>query len=167
MKITVKSMAIFFVFVLVLIGVSTTVFAARRARVIAAPTCEIGSMYGKCSGSYRCGSEVEPNESRQLATSITATNVYGCMMNYQDVDWFKIDCAVGDFPTFILNHDKKVSFNIELYVDGALAATGTAGDGDVILQTKITENTYVRVWPVNGTGYYHLEIVPGNTKFVP
>lgn len=139
----------------------------RIRRTKSTGTCEIGTLSGKCSGHYRCGSEIEPNESRILATPIVATNIFGCMMNYQDVDWFEINAPIGDYPTFVLSHEKNVDFDMEVYVDGKLAASATGIEQVDSITTKTSGKVYVRIYPVNGTGYYHLELVPGNTTFVP
>ncbi len=137
----------------------------RRAK--STGTCEIGTLSGKCSGHYRCGSEIEPNESRILATPIAASNIYGCMMNYQDIDWFEIIAPIGDYPTFVLSHENNVDFDMEVYVEGKLAASATGTEPIDTITTKTSGKVYVRIYPAKGTGYYHLELVPGNTTFVP
>lgn len=114
-----------------------------------------------CTGAYaQSSSEVEPNNSKDLADKVTGMTIRGSLSSTKDVDWFYLTGQEGVKPTFTIRHASGIDFDFAVYSDGELikTCTGTAStDSETV---NVPGKCYIKVYSFRGKGAYTITITP-------
>jgi len=117
-------------------------------------------------GSYGIGgpSEVEPNNTMNLADRVTGFEINGVIGMQGDEDWFVLNSQEGVNPTFIIYHDPGVDIDFEVYntTYGVTQRVGSAlgtNSGDAV-RVHTPGQAHIRVWAHQGMGPYRIQIMP-------
>lgn len=109
--------------------------------------------------------EVEPNDSVELADSVSALTINGTIGSDEDVDWFVLVGQEGYQPTFSIIHDDANDFDFEIYSDGESVGAAVGIDSGDSLSCSVPGRCHVKVWSSTGTGAYSIQIAPkGNSS---
>lgn len=108
--------------------------------------------------------EVEPNDSMDLADSISALAINGTIGSDEDVDWFVLVGQEGYQPTFTIVHEEGNDFDFEIFSDGESVDSAVGVESGDSLTCSVPGRCHVKIWSCDGTGAYSLQIAPrGNS----
>ncbi len=105
-------------------------------------------------------SEVEPNDTVDLADAIEGYEIYGYACPGDD-DWYMLDGSEGENPTISLDYDLKTcDIDLEVYSDEEMAGELTATEPPDSDDFKVPGTCYIHVWAFDGEGYYTVIVEP-------
>ncbi len=113
------------------------------------------------------GQEMEPNDTRFMATLSRSFNLIGSLRAGDDEDWFELAGQEGVTPTFQISHDERANFNLEVYSDNDLACRSLGGAGSERISCQVPGKCFVRVHRVSGEGGYAVRIETGGGSIPP
>ncbi|HDS30382.1 MAG TPA: hypothetical protein ENN67_04990 [Firmicutes bacterium] len=105
--------------------------------------------------------EVEPNDTKALADTITGFVIRGHVDEDDPDDWFRLDGQEGTFPQFtIFFNDEEVEVDFEVYSDNDLVqVVQEYGSGESV-KLNIPGECFIHVYLWSGEGDYRIEIEP-------
>jgi S1-C subfamily serine protease/DUF971 family protein len=106
----------------------------------------------------QAGGEVEPNNTREIATLTGALSLTGQLGDGDPEDWFELAGQEGTNPSFTISHGQDANFDFEVFSNAVLmcGATGT-GITDTV-RCPVPGRCFVRIWRVRGAGAYTVRV---------
>jgi hypothetical protein len=109
-----------------------------------------------CAGA----SEVEPNDSKDLADLIDGMEIKGYMCE-NDEDWYKLDGQEGTNPTFTLSFDAEgLEMDWEIISDDEVIQSMTDYGSPEEITARVPGTCYLHIWWWSGEGPYKVKIEP-------
>ncbi len=109
-------------------------------------------------------SEIEPNDTRELADYIDGFIIEGNLDEEDEHDWYVLEGQEGVFPTItIYFDDEEVEVDFEVYSDDELVETAIAYGTNDSIQVEVPGECFIHAYLWSGEGDYTIEIEPKET----